>query len=132
MATMETKKIKFFKQDNKWYADVPNHTLEENEMVMGADIFLEWLANGKKNVELEVVTEEGWRYLFPLNFTMKEHDDDGATYSVWGYKLADFINAIDVSQFIGGEPTIWLCNVAHDIFGEHPKNIYIFGWKSFD
>ena len=36
--------VRFFKQDNKWYADIPNHTLEDNEMVMGADIALEYLA----------------------------------------------------------------------------------------
>ena len=28
------KTIRFFKQDSRWYADIPNHTLEENEMVL--------------------------------------------------------------------------------------------------
>ena len=28
--------LKFFKYNNRWYADVPNHTLDENEMVAGA------------------------------------------------------------------------------------------------
>ena len=31
-------KLRFFKQDKKWYADVPNHTLDENEMVMGKNL----------------------------------------------------------------------------------------------
>ena len=32
---------RFFKLNSRWYADVPNHTLEENEMVCGADTLLE-------------------------------------------------------------------------------------------
>ena len=37
------KTISFFKitegQQKGWYADVPNHTLEENQMVYGSDLF---------------------------------------------------------------------------------------------
>ena len=43
------KKVRFFKQDNKWYADIPNHTLEDNEMVMGADIALDYVSEGKED-----------------------------------------------------------------------------------
>ena len=32
--------LKFFKHNNRWYADVPNPTLDENEMVAGADELL--------------------------------------------------------------------------------------------
>ena len=35
-----TTTLRFFKLDNRWYADVPNHTLAENEMVAGSDDFL--------------------------------------------------------------------------------------------
>ena len=39
------KTIRFFKIDEGikagWYADVPGHTLEENQMVSGSDTFLE-------------------------------------------------------------------------------------------
>ncbi len=56
------KTIRFFRLDNDykagWYADVPNHTLAENEMVAGS------------------------------------------------YEL-------------------WICNVTHDVLGEHPRSIYI-------
>ena len=34
-------KQRFFKLDSRWYADVPGHTLAENEMVCGADSLLE-------------------------------------------------------------------------------------------
>ena len=39
------KTIKFFKKEDKWYADMPNHSLEENEMVMGSDIVLDIISN---------------------------------------------------------------------------------------
>lgn len=29
--------VRFYKENGKWYADIPNHTKEENEMVMGSD-----------------------------------------------------------------------------------------------
>lgn len=39
------KKVRFYKigegPDMGWYADVPNHTLEDNQMVCGSDSFLE-------------------------------------------------------------------------------------------
>lgn len=66
-------KQRFFKQDGKWYADVANHTLEDNEMVGGADIALEIISEGHNEVTLDLSTE-------PLNneplllFIMKEHD----------------------------------------------------------
>lgn len=28
------KTVRFFKLENEWYADVPGHTLEDNEMVI--------------------------------------------------------------------------------------------------
>ena len=118
--------IKFFKKNNKWYADIPNHTLEENEMVMGADIFLDWISKGKKNVKLATTTEETWLNMFPFILSMIEHDGEGATYSVAGSQLSEFLENVDMSQFINGIPTVWLCNVMHDVFGEHPRLIYVY------
>lgn len=123
---METKKIKFFKQDNRWYADIPNHTLEENEMVMGADILLDYLCRRDGNEVTLTVSEErpDW-YGVDFEFHMKEHDDEGATYEVGGREIIKFIEHLDGNVF-GDEPTVWLCNVMHDVFGEHPKHIYIY------
>ena len=123
------KEIRFFKQDSKWYADVPNHSLEENEMVMGADIALDYISNGKEEVLL-TVTDEYPGYNAPLELTRKEHDDEGAYYTVSGLLFLDFM--ISCSEMSGNmpmreefKPEIWICNVTHDIFGEHPKNIYV-------
>ena len=117
------KKIRFFKQDDKWYADIPNHTLEDNEMVMGADIALEYLANGKTEIYLTVTDENpGWNA--PLILHRGEHDDEGAYYGVSGILLMDFLDNF-APMPIGYKPEIWICNVTHDVFGEHPEHIYL-------
>ena len=117
------KVVRFFKQDGKWYADIPNHTLEDNEMVMGADVALEFLAEGKDELHVTVTDEDpGWNA--PLEFKMKEHDDEGAYYTASGLLYMDFMdNFPPVPAW--EKPMIWICNVTHDVFGEHPEKIYV-------
>ena len=103
------KEVGFYKDDDKWYADVPNHTKDENEMVMGSDLALDYLAQGGNKIILTMSDEYTPNYMLHLN--MVEHDDDGAYYQVCGNN--DLL-----------EP-IWICNVTHDVFGEHPKDIYL-------
>ena len=77
------KTLRFFRQDNKWYADVPNHTLEENEMVFGSDVMLEILASGRESVTLKLSDNFEDDYEKPIMaLHCKEHDNDGAFYSV--------------------------------------------------
>jgi hypothetical protein len=47
-------KLKFYKKDDRWYADVPGHTEEENEMVAGSDEFLDYISKGKSEITLEI------------------------------------------------------------------------------
>lgn len=120
---METR-LKFFKQDGKWYADVPNRTLEENEMVLGSDFALDIIAEsfGKDEIWLTMTDSEPRNYL--LGMGMKEHDDDGAWYSLYGQLFNQImLNFDDDPANIIQE--VWVCNVTHDVFGEHPNNIYI-------
>lgn len=51
-----TKTVHFFCQHNHWYADIPNRTLDENEMVEGADTLLDFFADGHAHVALTVST----------------------------------------------------------------------------
>ena len=44
------RKLRFYKENEKWYADVPGVSKEDNEMVFGSDIFLEKISNGKPQV----------------------------------------------------------------------------------
>ena len=119
-------KLRFFKQDGKWYADVPNHTLEENEMVSGADTALELISDGHNEITLDLTTD--FKDNDPLLiFLLKTHDDYGATYSVGGTLYQQhFIELLKITN--GVEPYMWICNVAHDVFdGEHPNAIYVYG-----
>ena len=122
---METK-LRFFKQDKKWYADVPNHTLEENEMIMGSDTALDLMSDNKDEIVLTLSDEDDEHSI--LTMTMKEHDSEGAYYILSGFLYNRFLDlfALDSSTLpsdITNE--IWICNVTHDVFGSHPKNIYL-------
>ena len=122
---METK-LRFFKRDKKWYADVPNHTLEENEMIMGSDTALDLMSDNKDEIVLTLSDEDDEHSI--LTMTMKEHDSEGAYYTLSGFLYNKFLDlfALDSSTLpsdITNE--IWICNVTHDVFGFHPKNIYL-------
>lgn len=104
-----TTTLRFFKLDNRWYADVPNHTLAENEMVAGSDDFLNACDSGTGNVVIEMSDCPSGRDICRLK--MLNHNQWGATYSV---------NGVDL-----GVLTLWICNVTHDVLGEHPRDIYI-------
>lgn len=108
-------KLRFFKLNGHWYADVPNHTLEENEMVAGADKFLEYISKGKSKVTLELsdIPRTSSCNAYATLFMLK-HDYSGATY---------FVSSRDNN--INGE-TLWICNVTHDVLGEHPAYIFIY------
>jgi len=117
-------KLRFFKQEGKWYADVANRTLDDNEMVMGADIALELISEGHNEVTLDLSTKKEDDPL--LIFTMKSHDDDGAYYNIDGSLYKQHIAEI-LPWFAGYVPEIWICNVTHDVFGEHPETISVNG-----
>ena len=117
-------KLRFFKQGDKWYADVPNHTLEDNEMVYGSDVLLENLSHGNDEVVLNISLVEVPDYLLKLD--MREHDDDGAYYIVSGPLFNQYVESNTVN-YCEDYNVAWICNVTHDVFGEHPKEIYIIG-----
>lgn len=114
--------IRFFKitegPQRGWYALVPNHTLEENQMVAGCDVLLDKInrLNGEPNdIQIDLSTKnEFGKYKAKLERC--SHDDEGASYIISG-PLADWF------KLSGSE--LWICNVAHDVFREHPKTIYI-------
>ena len=120
---METK-LRFFKQDNKWYADIPNHTLDENEMV--ADAALDLIADSKDEVILTLSDEDDKHSI--LTMTIKEHDSEGTYYTLSGFLYNKFLDLFDLeSSSVSFDITneVWVCNVTHDVFGTHPNNIYV-------
>lgn len=108
-------KLKFYKKDDRWYADVPGHTEEENEMVAGSDEFLDYVSKGKSEITLEIsdIPRVSSRNAYVTLFMLK-HDHYGATY---------FVSSND--NMINGQ-TLWICNVTHDVLGEHPAYIFIY------
>ena len=116
------KTIRFFKisegQQKGWYADVPGHTLEENEMVSGSDVFLEEvnrILGGSNEVTL-TLSDNNEPGEFLAKLVMKSHNQWGATYILSG-PIAVQYNAVGFE--------LWICNVTHDVMGEHPRSIYI-------
>ena len=107
--------LRFYKDNGKWYADVPGHTQEENEMVCGADTFLDYVAKGKSEVNVGISTTPTVHSIYAdATLYVLKHDSHGATY-----------------QIVSKDPhidtrTLWICNVTHDVLGEHPPYIFIF------
>ena len=101
-----------------WYADVPNHTLEENEMVSGSDTFLEEINSlrGGHDEVFITVSDDNTAGSFIAKLIMKAHNQWGATYILTGPMAQQY-------DAVGFE--LWICNVTHDVLGEHPRSIYI-------
>ena len=113
--------IRFYKITEEpqegWYADIPNHSLAENQMVEGSDTFLELVdkdLNGKGEVFITVSDEPQPMAIAKLS--IMSHDEFGATYILSDYLAERY----DADGF-----KLWICNVIHDTFGEHPNYIYI-------
>lgn len=106
------KVVRFYKAGNKWFADISDHTEEENEMVFGSDTLLDLLSPQGKNIFVRVSDIEPESYL--SKFEMFDHDpENGGIY--W--------NSDDHRE------QIYLCNVAHDIFCDHPAELYIINYQ---
>ncbi len=101
--------MKFYRKDDKWYADIPEYINEggkeeDCEMVLGADVWINFLANDTDDVDItisDIYIEDAKR----LDLICK--DDFGAVYYV------------NEGQFL-----IWLCNVNKFVFGKHPDTIF--------
>ena len=105
------KEIRFFRQDNKWYADIPEHSLEESEMVAGADVALEIISMYRNEITLSITTDNPDKFLMHL---VKDKEDElGCTYKI-----------VKSSVEFPWDP-VWLCGVTLDVFGNFPKDIYI-------
>lgn len=108
-----TKIIRFYNRYGKWYADLPQYieeggTEEECEMILGADTWLDELANDRDGIHIEISTDE------PLGeeLVLYSKDDSGGTYLAHEYK-GEVINHV-----------LWLCNVTLWLLGEFPQVIY--------
>jgi hypothetical protein len=96
-------------EDGRWFVILPewDGLQEDLEMVDGADTFLDFLTTDGLYVTLDVSLDEFPGYSF---LELVGHDALGGTYQV--------------RNVVGFDHEVWLCNVVHFLFGEHPENIY--------
>lgn len=102
---------KFIKEaGDRWYIDLPNWegSKDELEMVEGADILLDIIAQDESIVDVTISTSYFPEAEFTLDF--RRIDSAGAWYQVKG-------------QFHTFEA--WLCEVTKFIFGNFPNKLYI-------
>lgn len=103
--------FKFYKEiDGRWFVDLPewDGSKDDLEMVSGADVMLDILAQGRNNIKCLLSTDEFNDYNMKLTF--KNNSADGAWYDLKS----------DLFEF-----DVWLCGVTKFVFGDMPKVIYI-------
>ena len=103
------RKFTFVKEEtNRWYVVLPEWTgdKEDLEMVMGADIMLDIMAQGNNIIDI-VLSDEPFNHLFELSFI---REDSGGGW----YHFQSEFNSLD----------IWLCSVTKFVFGDLPNTIY--------
>ena len=107
------KELRFYRSGTEWFADVPQHTKAENQMVAGADTLLDEVSGGADEVKVVLSSDVENPGEWKLHLHLVEHDRYGATYKV-------------TAAGQSGSQLSWLCNVMHTVFGgEHPTDIYI-------
>ena len=98
-------------EDGRWFVVLPDYDgdQEDLEMVDGADTFLDFLTEDGLYVTVDVNLEDAGDDSIVLKLVA--HDEIGGTYQV---ENCDGFSNKDV----------WLCNVVHYLFGEHPNMLY--------
>lgn len=108
------KNLKFIKElDNRWYIDLPDWTgdKEELEMVAGADVFLDVLAQGEDTVHVSV-SEDYVPHKYKL-LALYEPEYTGMLYNLYTSK----------DEFM---MVIWLCDVTKFLYeGKFPQRLFV-------
>jgi hypothetical protein len=96
--------LSFNKEYNNWYIDLPTWIGSKSalQMILGADVLLDILAEGKNTVTLNISLGEqvGYDVLVRQSYNLAGAD----------YKYNDM--------------DVWLCGVTIYVFGYFPKKIY--------
>lgn len=120
MMEKENINLRFAKVSDRWYVDIPyDGSIEDLEMVSGADTFLDCYAKGRKEVRVtycydgnEIVTGTPNVEMVTLE-KVNELEDYGATYKV------------DSNHY---RSELWLCPVCKLVLGEYPEKMKIAVW----
>lgn len=120
---MMKRELKFCRETDEetrlvlWFADVPEWEGEKEElqMVAGADIFLDYLADDKNEVSIFVSDNqfEGADILKLVQLGSEIEGGSGAVYELNTYH----------NKFVGLH--MWLCDVLKFVFVGFPEKIYL-------
>lgn len=110
--------FKFYRDEFGWFVDLPEWegTKSDLQMVMGADTFLDILAQSENEVHV-ILSTTPFDYCETLEFLHIGRLEgpefgEGAWYSMRNYMGLDF------------NLKMWLCDVTKFVFGDFPKIIY--------
>ena len=108
-------KMRFYKQENKWYVDLPNWTGDQDalQMVAGADTMLDIYSNNGDEVLLSISKTPIENY-DKLEFVSMADDMGEGAYYVMKKHGEEVINL-----------EMWLCAVTLFVFDEYPKELFI-------
>ena len=108
-------KFDFELDGKRWYVVLPEWEgdRDELEMVAGADVMLDILADGNQTVTLELSVEPKPCY---LTLFFDREDGGGGWYKLETNTTHSVFNALR---------EIWLCHVTKFVFGELPPRIFI-------
>jgi hypothetical protein len=108
-------RLEFEKEESgKWYIVLPNWegAKYDLEMVMGADIMLDKLSEGKNNIVLDVF-EESFDNAIHLKLVKECSKNVGG-----GDYILEKYNGEEINL------DVWLCDVTRFVFGYMPKDVY--------
>lgn len=110
------RQFRFYKDiDKKWYVDLPEWTgpKADLEMVIGADLMLEFMSQGTGEVLLNT-SEDEFDGSDKIDFIRESTElENGSFYKLENYK------GVKVDQ------EMWLCDVIKFVYGYFPETIYI-------
>ena len=109
---------RFYNNELGWYVDLPEYieqggTVDDIEMVDGADDMLDLIADGTDSVEL-TISREPFNGAEKLTLTEKCPPNVGG-----GFYLLEEYAGQKINQ------KMWLCKVTEFVFGDIPQEIFI-------
>jgi hypothetical protein len=106
--------FKFYKENSgRWFVELPEWegSKDDLEMVCGADLMLDILAQGDNVVNIILSTEKNNNYNPQFELSFLREESEGAWYKLTG----------EFHEF-----ELWLCYVTKFVFGNLPVKIYIY------
>jgi len=108
--------LKFIKESSgRWYIDLPEWkgSRDDLEMVCGADILLDVVADGKREVSLKTSLEH---FEGADKITFKSLDTESGNGAYYRLDTSELISTSHID--------IWLCDVTKFVFEDFPSMIY--------